>query len=275
MKTKTIIMSMLIATALSLALNSCKKDDGWTNQISVTYPNATELLPMTIGNYWVFYAWDYNANFQKINSTLTTDSLVVVGTEQINGSSAWILEHYSNNTLMDSLFFHVTDTTIRRYMTIHDTMPAGYGPRWVTVYQKGSELTTDYIEEFKEIKPFFDTNLVALVRFATHCSKDFDSTIAFAGKEYKTTQLEQVIQYSEQYIDSVRDSNSVMKYFNTNFFYFSNIYYNFYPQIGFMGMKKNPYIRALRNFDGNYKGHLKWTEYYPGKLYSLLRYRVK
>ncbi len=275
MKKNNLIMSALIIASMAIVICSCKKDSDWVSTPPSEFPNPTELLPMAVGNYWVFDAWDYAPTYTKIDSTHSTDSLVVVGSAQIEGRSAWIVEHYSDSGLKDSLFFQVTETGIYRYLTVHDTMPAEYGPRWVSVYSKDDETVTDCLDKYSAVRQFFDTTLVAQIMFTTQSSKNFDSTVVLAGKEYQTIQLKQTVQYSEIFNDSVLTTDSILKYFKVNKFFNSATYYSFYPKIGFMAIKKAPHIRGYQNLSGNYRGIIGWNEFFKGKLYSLLRYRLK
>lgn len=272
---KRIFAPAAIAILIIICLNSCKKDEVVIANIPTEFPKATELLPMANGNYWVFFSWDYDRYYKKINSTLSTDSLVVVGTKQIEGKTAWIVEHYSKNTLKDSLLFNVTDSTILRYMYASDSLQADIAPRWVTIYHKGYELDVDCIIEYSENKPFFDTNLVAQIRSGTQVVKDFDSVVTFAGKQYKTIQMIQIKQYIELFDDSIVNSGNIKNPFKFRKVFYQSTFYNFYPNIGFMGIKTNPYYWSYLITSGEYNGKTSWTEYFNGKLYSLIRYKVQ
>ena len=268
------IAFVFCCVCLTFLLTSCK--DSPNAFIVKRYTNANELLPLSDGNYWVFSSWDYDRYYQRVHNTLATDSFVVNGKKTIEGLDASILQHFTNNVLKDTLFFCVTDTSILRYYYSIDSIHRLFTPRWLTIYKYGSENNTDYNLSDWGYRPFFDTIVHYYSQESSTSLLVFDTTIKLNNEKYSAQQMLQIHQYSESFWDTLQCGDTVGRaYVSFRKTDIINNYYCFYPGIGFMSIKQDPIWHSNYFNVGSYKWHKTWDVYTNGKIYSLLRYRVR
>ncbi len=86
-------LKILFLLALALIFNACKKES------NVTSPSvAQELIPLAIGNYWIYNGVTLDQNG---NETIPTwiDSSVVTGLKTVAGKQAYEISEYVNSSL--------------------------------------------------------------------------------------------------------------------------------------------------------------------------------
>jgi hypothetical protein len=83
---------ILFFLALAFIFNACKKES------NVTSPSIAELIPLAIGNYWIYNGVTLDVNG---NETTTTwrDSSVVSGIRTVAGKQAYEISEYVNSSL--------------------------------------------------------------------------------------------------------------------------------------------------------------------------------
>ena len=90
-------MKIFFTLIILIILASCNETTNVTN-------TSEEFLPLTIGNYWIFKSFETNINENIIKETINEDSLVIVGTEIIDGVTANILIKYRDNKPIDTMY---------------------------------------------------------------------------------------------------------------------------------------------------------------------------
>lgn len=62
-----------------------------------------DYFPLSIGNYWVYDYFEFDEDNEQYPNTIAIDSLVAVDTFDYFGQSGFILQHFRNNELIDSI----------------------------------------------------------------------------------------------------------------------------------------------------------------------------
>lgn len=76
------------------AMASCSEDKG-TNNPPAT---STAILPVGIGNYWIYESYTLNANYSRTEKSKGIDSIIVSGTTQKLGKTAAVLTTFSSDS---------------------------------------------------------------------------------------------------------------------------------------------------------------------------------
>jgi hypothetical protein len=269
---RTVFAGIILIIASIAFVNSCKNS---TDPEPTEPTKCTELFPLSIGNYWVFNGFTVDKDYHKSHASL--DSFVVASQFELAGRNAWVLEHYIDNNLKDSILFSVSDDEILRYYPEGDTINKYFAPCWLTICKRGKESLTDNELSNWHLLPFFDTIIKTYVQTSTSFLKDFDSIITFNGTQYNTSQFKQNCQYSEAFWDTINHPNDTLGrgYISFRKSRAKVTYYNFQKGMGLLGLK---YVPVMWKFYFNnveyFRNRPSWNEYTDGKIYSIIRYKV-
>jgi|GEM_PF-5727057 hypothetical protein len=220
MKKKICLLALIMPFVL--LISSC--DDNSTN---VPVGNASQFMPLKVGNYWIYKAYRLNSVSDTISETLWYDSLAVVSenTDYFQNTT-YVLIAYKNNVPYDTMHLITANTQLNWIIDESDSLFKGMTDQWVTLADFGSNDWHIYDTTIQNYNYYFNGKHVSSkLNIAINgysegkIEYNFGSKVYTARKfRYKTDQLYQL----KTTFNPSNDSITIKRQFlSTEYFYFA------------------------------------------------------
>jgi hypothetical protein len=122
-------MNKLLTTVFALlALSACSE--------TVTKPDEhkPEMIPLTIGNYWIYSSYEIDGNYAAVAGTESTDSIVVQSELEYLGRKGFMLVTYSNGSATDTNYYSkVLGNYNQNFSKMHNILN-DFAQQWLFTY---------------------------------------------------------------------------------------------------------------------------------------------